>query len=134
MTNALRVVTAVMGAGILVIGLDAVIRGADAIPGTSSAAARIDSEVRFFAAWYALAGALLLLAAARRVAAPPIVIAVGAGFFLAACGRLLSWATVGQPETFQVVLMYVEFAIAVTLIPWQIAVTNRREEPPRSQP
>ena len=124
MTKALRVVIAVMGAGILVVGLDAVIRGADAIPGTASAPARIDSEVRFFAAWYAVAGALLLVAARRTELMRVVVIAVGAGFGLAACGRALSWATVGRPESLQVVLMYVEFGIALVLIPWQLAATR----------
>ena len=124
-----RVVIAVMGTGILVIGLDAVIRGANAIPGTMSASARIDSEVRFFAAWYAVAGAFLLVAAWRTELMRVVALAVGAGFGLAACGRALSWATVGRPETLQIALMYVEFGIALILILWQLVAT--REGRPR---
>lgn len=126
MAKALRAVITVLGAGIVVIGLDAVVRGADAIPGTDSAVARIDSEVRFFAAWYIVAGALLFLSAVRmermRTA---VVVAVGAGFFLAACGRALSWATVGEPEPAQVFLMIVEFVIPAVIVPWQLGVERR---------
>ena len=126
-----RVVITVMGAGMALIGVDALIRGADAIPATESAPARIDSEVRFFAAWYVVAGALLLLAALRRLDQRPIVLAVGAGFFLAACGRTLSWMTVGRPEIFQIVLLFVELAIAFVLIPWQLVPARQSSSLPK---
>ena len=121
-----------MGAGIVFIGLDALIRGADAIPGTASAPARIDSEVRFYAAWYIVAGALLFLSAVRMEhIRTTVVVAVGTGFFLAACGRALSWATVGKPEPAQVILMIVEFVIPAVIVPWQLAVARQSSASPK---
>ena len=115
-----------MGVGIVVIGLDSLLRGADSVPGTVSAPARVDSEIRFYAAWYVVAGALLLLAAVRlEHLRTTVVVAVGTGFFLAACGRALSWATVGDPETSQVILMVVEFVIPAVIVPLQLSVARR---------
>ena len=86
--------------------------------------ANVDSEFRFHASWYALVGMLVLVAARRPEAETRIIRACGAGFFVAACSRVLSWATVGKPHPWFRFLMAVEFAIPALIVPWQSEVAR----------
>ena len=51
---------------------------------------------------------------------------VGGAFFVAGCGRILSWMVVGRPHTSQVVLMAIELALPFVIIPWQQVVASKR--------
>jgi hypothetical protein len=103
-----------------------VLRGAAEVTGGGPVSARVDSEYRFYAAWYPVMGVLLLRAARAPEREAVVVRAVGAGFFTAACGRVLSLRSLGPPNTLQKVLMAVEFAIPVVIVPWQAQVARDR--------
>jgi hypothetical protein len=118
----------VLGMVALVAGTLGVLVGADLVPGVERVDPSLDSEMRFFAAWYAIAGVVVLRSVPRVEEAKAIVRVVSAAVFVAGCGRILSWAMVGRPQGIFVVLMAIELALPFVLIPWQASVareTNR---------
>jgi hypothetical protein len=123
--RALQATLVVLGTIALAFGTLTVITGAGGVLTDGTASANVDSELRFYAAWYVAAG-ILLLRAARRVDTDGFTIRViCAGFLVAACGRALSLITVGEPHLFYLALMVVEFAIPAVVVPWQAAVSRR---------
>ena len=121
----LQAALVLLGAVALCFGVLGVLTGASLLSGGDTASASVDSELRFYAAWYAGAG-LLLLATVRRVESEGKRIrAVCAVLLLAAIGRVLSIADVGRPHVIQLLLMVIEFAIPVIVVPWQILVARR---------
>lgn len=125
--RALQLVLTLLGAVALVAGALGVLAGADLVPGVERVAPSVDSEMRFFAAWYATAGVVVLLSVPRVEASKAVVRVVSAAVFVAGCGRLLSWATVGKPHGGLVVLMVIELALPLVLIPWQASVARAAE-------
>ncbi len=107
----------------VVIGFDSVVRGVDSVVGAGAGDASLDSEIRFYAAWYVAMGGLLLWAARRPRLETATVRAVCAGFFIAACGRLISLVTVGTPHALAITLMVIEFVVPAVLLPWQRATS-----------
>jgi uncharacterized protein YjeT (DUF2065 family) len=75
----------------------------------------VDSELRFYGAWYATAGALML-----RAASGPLdrgtTRTLGTGWALAATGRVLSMRAVGRPHPLLLALGVAEAALAVELL------------------
>lgn len=99
--------------------LQVLLGGADTVLDPGDVSRNIDSEMRFFAAWYLAAGIVLLRVIPDIQASGSVVLFVGSAFFIAACGRALSIIQVGRPHTFSVVLMVIEFVIPLVIIPWQ---------------
>ena len=125
--RALQVVVAILGTVALVFGLETVLFGAAPILGVvSDVPPSVDSELRFYAAWYAGAGALLLWTVPRIESAGIVIRAVCTVVFIAGAARLLSLVTVGKPHALYLVLMGIELAIPIVLIPWQAAVARAR--------
>jgi len=120
----LQVVVTVLGIVAVAAGGHTVLIGGDSVLNHGDVSAGVDSELRFYAAWYVVAGALLLRAVHRIESEALVVRAVGAAFFLAGSGRLLSLVTVGRPHAFALVLMIIEFVIPVGIVPWQAAVAR----------
>lgn len=123
--QALRVVLAAMGAVATVAGARGMVRGAGEVTEAGPFSANIDSECRFYATWYHLTGLVLLRAARRPESASGVVRLVGAGLLAAASARVLSARRLGLPHRRQRVLMVVEFAIPVVVVPWQARVARR---------
>ena len=121
----LRAVLTVLGGVALAAALLTLIGGASTIIGVEDVSPSVDSEMRFYATWYALAGIALLRAARDVEGATLTVRAVGAAFFVAACARLLSLVVVGRPHTFAIALMVVEFLIPLAIVPWQASISRR---------
>lgn len=121
----LQVVLAVLGTAAVVFGAQTVLTGGVLVPGGGRVTPSIDSELRFYAAWYVGAGILLLRAIPRVERESTTIRGISAIFFLAATARLLSILTVGRPHAVFVALMVTEFAIPVVLLPWQTAVARR---------
>lgn len=121
----LQVLLLLLGVVALSAGLLTLLGGAASIAGADDVSPSVDSEVRFYATWYALAGLGILHAARDPAAAGTTVRAVGAAFFVAACARVLSLIVVGRPHLLFVVLMVAEFLIPVVIVPWQAAVARR---------
>jgi hypothetical protein len=105
-------------------GLLGVFVGADLVLDGGTFSRNVDSEFRFFAAWYVAAGLFLLRGLRNVESATFEVRLVGAAFFLAACGRLLSLVDLGSPHAFYVALMVIEFLIPLVIIPWQSLVAR----------
>lgn len=120
----LQVVLASIGAVATVAGGSGVLRGAAEVKGGGPVSAPVDSEYRFYAAWYPVLGVLLLRAARRPEAETTIVRACAAGFFLAACGRVLSIRKLGPPNSVQKLLLGAEFVIPAVVVPWQAALAT----------
>jgi Domain of unknown function (DUF4345) len=123
--RALQWTLAGLGLVAVVFGLLAVIGGAATIPGGRNAGPNTDSELRFFAAWYALAGTALLRAARAPEQQTVAVRGVCLALVVGATGRVVSLFAVGRPATVFVVLMVVEYAIALVVVPWHAAVVRQ---------
>jgi hypothetical protein len=122
----LRILLTAMGSVMLVVGTATVLLGASSVLSAGDFTAAIDSEMRFYAVWYVVAGAVLLRAS-RNVGVETWTIRLIAGaFFAAGCSRIVSWIVVGRPHTSQLVLMVIELILPFVVIPWQAAVARRR--------
>jgi hypothetical protein len=112
-------------AALRAIGVVAVVAGARGMllgareAGDGAAAASVDSEYRFYAAWYHVMGYLLLRAARSPEVEPAVVRACAGGFFAAACARLLSRRSLGPPRRSQTLLTAAELALAAGLPLWR---------------
>lgn len=120
----LQLALGAIGTVATVAGSDAVLRGAAQVLDGGDASANLDTELRFYASWYVVFGVLMLRAARRPEAETTTVRACGAGFLLAAFGRAVSSRAVGRPHPLFQVLMAMEAAIPVVLIPWQRRVRS----------
>jgi hypothetical protein len=124
----LQALLVVMGVVMVVAGAATVILGAASVPNEGTVTPDVDTEMRFYAVWYVVAGALLLRAVGRVESEDWTIRLIGGGFFLAACARLLSWIAVGRPHGSAVVLMCIEFVLPLVIVPWQILVRKRAVE------
>jgi hypothetical protein len=120
----LQTVLRLIGAVAAVEGARGVLQGTDQVIQGGRPSANVDSEYRFYSSWYCVLGLLLLRGARRPEVASTTVRATGAGFLMAACGRLLSMRSRGQPHPTQKLLMGVEFAIPAVIVPWQASVAR----------
>jgi hypothetical protein len=114
----------VLGLIALIAGLTTVILGVDSVIGAEDVSGTVDSEMRFYAVWYAAAGVLLLRSAARVDSERKTIAAIAVLFFIAGCSRALSWLVVGRPNKMAVVLMVIELALPFVILPWQAAVAR----------
>ena len=121
----LQVTLTILGTVAAVFGAQGVLTGVGGVRNGGKASANVDSELRFFSAWYAVGG-LAMLRAARRVETDGATIRViCVGWLIAACGRLLSVVKVGKPDRVFRVLTGIELAIPAVIAPWQAAVARR---------
>jgi hypothetical protein len=123
----LQGVVILFGVTALIFGLVAVITGGEGVRHGGPASANVDSEFRFFAAWYAGAGALLLSTVPRVEKEGRLIRAACGVLLLGAVGRVLSIAAVGRPDGFFLFLLALEVAIPLVLVPWQSAVAWREK-------
>ena len=123
--RALQVFLTILGSVAVVSGTVTMLFGVESIIGAKPAGPTADSEMRFFAVWYAGAGVVLLRAVPRVETHSTIVRAVGALFFLAGCGRLISLLVVGKPHQFSLWLMAIELSLPFVIVPWQALVARQ---------
>jgi hypothetical protein len=141
----LQIVLGLVGTTACVAGASGVLTGArgvlvpgsrtrspgDEVVGRSSAAAEdlvspeVDSELRFFAAWYCVGGLTMLRAAAHPDTSGAAVQITAAGWLLAALGRVLSVRQKGRPHAIYLALTGLEFAIPAVLVAWQRQVQRQ---------
>lgn len=127
--SAFRVFLSVLGLVAIVAGASTAVLGADSILGVDSVSPSADSEMRFYAIWYAGAGWALLQAARRPEEGRVTIASVAVLFFLAGCSRALSWATEGRPHDVAVVLMVIELALPLVILPWlRVAAAGRGQK------
>lgn len=108
----------------VVAGMVTVVLGISSVSGDVVSTPDADSEMRFYAVWYVVAGFLLLRSLGDIAAATIIVRSVGAGFFAAGCARALSWIAVGRPGSLAIALMAIELVLPFVIVPWQTVVAR----------
>jgi Domain of unknown function (DUF4345) len=123
----LRILSVVM----VVAGSATVLLGLDSLPGTKASAVA-DSEMRFYAVWYVLAGILLWRSIETLLQETRFIRMVSIAFFVAGCARGLSWIVTGTPHWSQIALMIVELALPIVILPWQAASLPSRADRSRS--
>jgi hypothetical protein len=132
--RALKLVLGFLGLVAFVAGLGTVIFGADSIVGAETVSGTVDSEMRFYAVWYAAAG-LLLARTARNVDKEAAIIrGIAGALFVAGCSRGLSWLVVGEPHVVAKVLMVIELVLPLIIVPWHAAVTHASRGRGKDQP
>jgi hypothetical protein len=110
-----------------VVGVLTMVLGGRTIPGVAGAVpSNIDNEFRFFGAWYAIAGVFILRAVRRDEVTSWLIRGVAATLFAAASARLLGWATVGRPTSFQLLLGAIEYTLSVVLVVWHMSLGRER--------
>jgi hypothetical protein len=120
----LQALLAALGAVATVAGARGVLKGSSEVIEGGPVSANVDNEYRFYAAWYHVMGLLVLRAARQPESETAIVRICAGGLLVGACGRILSIRTLGQPHALQKVLMGLEFAIPVVIVPWQMRVAR----------
>ena len=114
-----------MGAVMVVAGAVTVLFGSSSVPREGVVTPDVDTEMRFYAVWYVVAGVVLLRAVRRVESAGTTVRLIGAGFFAGGCARILSWVVVGRPHVTAIVLMVAELVLPLVIIPWQASIARR---------
>lgn len=120
----LQLLLGAVGAVAVGFGLLSVLLGTSVVAEPGGGGASVDSEHRFYAAWYVVGGVLALRAARDVEREATAVRLVAGGFALGAVGRLLGLAQAGQPALRYVVLMVVEVVLAAVLVAWQAAAAR----------
>jgi Domain of unknown function (DUF4345) len=121
----LRILLTIISTVMLVAGSLSVVFGASSVLGAGDVTAEVDSEMRFYAVWYVVAGAFLLHATRRVESETWTIRLIAAGFFVAGCSRILSWVAVGRPHASQLILMVIELILPLVVIPWQASIARR---------
>ena len=123
---ALRGTLRALGAVAALAGARGVVRGAKEVAGAHAVPAEVDSEYRFYAAWYLATGLSVLRDTADHEATQRGARLLSAGLATAAAGRVLSLRQAGRPSRGQLVLLGAEVAIPAVLQPWSARVAAQR--------
>ncbi|MEU3502254.1 DUF4345 domain-containing protein [Streptomyces hundungensis] len=111
MARLLKWLSWAMGVTDVAIGAAHLLIGMGTVPGAGSPGPTVDSLMRFFGAIF-LGYGLAWIWVARQTPIPSRMVRALAGiFFLGGASRLLSWASLGRPDWFQIVLMGLELAL-----------------------
>lgn len=102
-----------------VAGLQTVISGARSIPGKPEADALVESELRFYGAFYAATGLAVLHVAPRAEQEPRAVRAIAAAVLLAGLARAGGWVAAGAPHPAQRALLAIELALPPAIVALQ---------------
>jgi Domain of unknown function (DUF4345) len=121
----LQAILTILGLVAVVFGTLTVFTGGAGVIGGGEVSASVDSELRFYASWYAAAGVMMLRAVPRVESAGTTIRALCIVLVIAACARVISIMVIGTPHPVFLVLMIVEFAIPVVIVPWQAAIARR---------
>lgn len=117
-----------LGVVAIVAGAVSVFMGVAGTVGGGPASATVDSELRYYAAWYVGAGVLILWNARRVESARLAVRVVCGALFLGGCGRVISLLVVGRPHWTATALMVLELGLPLVLVPWQASLARRSAE------
>lgn len=105
-------------------GLHTVIAGAKSLPDQETANEAVESELRFYAAFYVAYGIAVLSTAPRADRATGPVRALAGSLFLAGLGRARGWRSVGRPHRMQQGLLIAELLGPPVITAWQAAVAT----------
>jgi hypothetical protein len=85
----------------------------------------LESELRFYAAFYVATGLAALRVAPRAEHDPAAVRALAGALFLAGLGRIAGWRAAGRPHRLQLGLLAIELAAPPVIVAWQSRVGER---------
>ena len=117
--TALRGVFYVAGGIATAAGLQTVIAGARSLPDQELATASVESELRFYSAFYVAYGLAALRVAPRADREAGEVRALAAALFFAGLARAGGWLAVGRPPRLQRRLLVIELAAPPAVVAWQ---------------
>jgi Domain of unknown function (DUF4345) len=100
-------------------GLHTVALGARSLPAQRLANPTVESELRFYAAFYVAYGLAALRVAPSADRDAGAVRALAGALFLAGLARAGGWLAVGQPHPGQRALLAVELALPPAMVAWQ---------------
>ena len=106
----LRRVLYLGGATATFAGLHTLLTGGRSFPPWRQAAPTLESELRFYSAFYLAYGLYVLRTAARTELDPAAIGGIAATLFLAGVGRGSAWLAVGKPHALQRGLLAIELA------------------------
>jgi hypothetical protein len=106
-------------------GLHTVIAGARSIARQGTANPSVESELRFYAAFYVAYGVVALHVAPRADRDTAAVRALAGALFLAGLARAGGWLAVGRPHGLQRGLLVIELAAPPLVVAWQERVALR---------
>ncbi len=93
--------------------------GGRSVVAEGPASPNIESELRFYGAFYAAYGIALLRLAPRADEDPVAVGASMGALFAAGVARATGWRAVGRPHPVQQVLLALELGIPPAVVAWQ---------------
>lgn len=123
--DALRAVFYAAGLVATIAGLHTVIVGAKSIAGEELANPSVESELRFYAAFYVAFGLGALRVAPRADRDSGAVRRLAGALFLAGLARAGGWLTVGRPHRLQRTLLVVELGAPPVIAAWQSRLATR---------
>ena len=117
--TALRRTLYALGVIPILAGMWTVVAGSESVPAAGDPNANLESELRFYSVWWIGAGLFVWWLAPRLEERTRELRIFCALLFLAAVSRLLAVLDTDWPSTGQIVLMGVEFTLAIGLPIWQ---------------
>lgn len=105
-------------------GLDTVIRGARSVAGRPRASAALDSELRFYSAFYVGYGLLLLRTAPTADGDRASVRSLAGVLFGAGLARAAAWRATGRPHPAQVGLLAIELGLPPLALAYSAGVSK----------
>jgi uncharacterized protein DUF4345 len=115
----MRALLYLAGAVATTAGLHTVLAGVRSLPGRQSASASVESELRFYSAFYVAYGVAALRIAPRADHDAEAVRALAGALFLAGLARAGGWLAAGPPHPLQRALLVVELAAPPTVVACQ---------------
>jgi hypothetical protein len=112
----LRALLGVAGLVPIAAGVHTLLAGGRSIPPWRRANPMIESELRYYSAFYVAYGATALGAAAREEIDPATVKGLAAAMFLGGLGRVGAWLAAGRPHPLQRALLALELAVPPLLV------------------
>jgi hypothetical protein len=106
-------------------GLHTVIVGARSIPRQEPADPSVESELRFYAAFYVAYGLVALRVAPRADRDTATVRALAGALLLAGLGRAGGWLAAGRPHRLQIALLVIELGAPPLIVAWQARLAAR---------
>jgi uncharacterized protein DUF4345 len=106
-------------------GLYTVLAGARSLPGQGVASPSVESELRFYAAFYVAYGLAALRVAPRADRDTAGVRALAGSLFLGGLARAGGWRFAGRPHRFQRGLNVIELAAPPLIVAWQRRLAAR---------
>lgn len=121
----LQLVLGTFGVIAIAFGGLTIVTGASTIPDAGVVATSVDNEMRYFGAWYIVAGVLALRSARDPDPESFTIRLLAAGLLLGAGGRVASIVAVGSPHPLFLVLLGVEVVAALVILSLQAALARR---------